>query len=71
LLQGFLVSASGYNAKLLIQAPETIAYWMKALLFTQPVGFVLGFFCLLLYPITRGKALEVRRLIDARRAATP
>lgn len=71
LLQGFLVSASGYNAQLPIQAPETIEYWMKALLFTQPVGFVLGFFCLLLYPITRGKALEVRRLIDARRKATP
>lgn len=69
LLQGFLVSASGYNAKLIIQAPETIAFWMKALLFTQPTGFVLGFFCFLAYPITRAKALEVRRLIDARRVA--
>jgi GPH family glycoside/pentoside/hexuronide:cation symporter len=67
-LQGFLVSDSGYNAKNLTQTPETIGYWMKALLFTQPVGFILGFFCVLAYPITRAKALEVRRLLDTRKA---
>jgi GPH family glycoside/pentoside/hexuronide:cation symporter len=66
-LQGFLVAASGYSAKLLIQTPETIAFWMKALMFTQPVGFLLGFLCVLAYPITRAKALEVRRLLDARK----
>ena len=69
LLQGFLVSASGYSAKLVIQTPETIIFWMKALLFTQPVGFLLGFLCILAYPLTRAKALEVRRLLDARNAA--
>jgi GPH family glycoside/pentoside/hexuronide:cation symporter len=66
-LQGFLVAASGYSAKLLIQTPETIAFWMKALMFTQPVGFLLGFLCVLAYPITRAKAMEVRRLLDARK----
>ncbi|HTR40408.1 MAG TPA: MFS transporter [Pseudomonadales bacterium] len=70
LLQGFLVSVSGYNAKLVMQAPETVAFWMKALLVTQPTGFVLGFCCLLAYPITRAKAMEVRRLIDARRVGS-
>ena len=40
---------------------------MKALLFTQPVGFLLGFACVLLYPITRAKALEVRRKLDAKK----
>ncbi len=67
-LQGFLVAASGYSAKLVIQAPETIAYWMKALLFTQPVGFLLGFVCILGYPTTRARALEVRRIIEGRKA---
>ena len=67
-LQGFLVSVSGYSAKLVTQAPETIAFWMKALLFTQPVGFLLGFFCIWVYPITRAKALNVRRQIEARKA---
>jgi GPH family glycoside/pentoside/hexuronide:cation symporter len=67
LLQGFLVSASGYSAKLVTQAPETIAYWMKALIVTQPVGFMLGFICLLAYPITRAKALEVRRQLEAKK----
>jgi len=38
------------------------------LLYTQPVGFLLGFICVLAYPITRAKALEVRRLLDARKA---
>jgi glycoside/pentoside/hexuronide:cation symporter, GPH family len=69
LLQGILVSASGYSARLLVQAPETITFWMKALLFTQPVGFLLGFACVLLYPITRAKALAVRQQLDARKAA--
>jgi GPH family glycoside/pentoside/hexuronide:cation symporter len=69
-LQGFLVSGSGYSAKLASQTPETIAYWMKALLFTQPVGFIFGFFCILVYPITRAKAAEVRRLLEVRKVAT-
>ena len=41
LVQGFLVAASGYSAKLAVQTPETINFWMKALLYTQPVGFLL------------------------------
>ena len=68
LIQGWLVSASGYSSKLAIQAPETIAFWMKSLLFTQPVGFLIGLACVMAYPITRAKALEVRRLLDARKA---
>jgi len=67
LVQGFLVAASGYSAKLAIQSPETISFWMKALLYTQPVGFLLGFICIQFYPITRAKAMEVRRLINTRK----
>jgi len=69
LLQGILVAASGYSNKLIEQAPDTIAFWMKALLITQPIGFILGFLLILAYPITRAKAMEVRRLLDARKAA--
>lgn len=68
LIQGWLVSASGYSSKLATQMPETIAFWMKSLLFTQPVGFLLGLACVLAYPITRAKAIEVRRQLDARKA---
>lgn len=67
LVQGFLVAASGYSAKLAVQTPETIDFWMKALLYTQPVGFLLGFVCILFFPITRAKALEVRGQINARK----
>ena len=67
LLQGFLISLSGYSSKLAVQSAETISFWMKALIFTQPVGFLLGFLFILAYPITRAKAMETRRLIDARR----
>jgi GPH family glycoside/pentoside/hexuronide:cation symporter len=69
-LQGFLLSYSGFNAALHVQTPETMDFWMKSLLFTQPTGFLLGFLCILFYPITRAKAIEVRRQLDARAAAS-
>ncbi len=65
-LQGVLLSASGFRSQLNAQAPETIAYWMKALLLTQPTGFLLGFACIMFYPITRDRALDVRRQLDER-----
>ena len=65
-LQGTLVAASGYSSKLVQQAPETIHFWMKALLFTQPAGFLLGFAVILLYPITRERARTTRARLDAR-----
>jgi len=67
LIQGWLVSASGFSSKLATQTPETIAFWMKSLLFTQPVGFLIGFAFLLAYPITRATAREVRRQLEARK----
>ncbi len=65
-LQGILVATSGYSSKLAQQAPETIHFWMKALLFTQPTGFLLGFALILLYPITRERAQATRARLDAR-----
>ena len=65
-LQGALVAASGYSSKLAQQDPETIRFWMKALLFTQPTGFLLGFALILLYPISRARAHATRAQLDSR-----
>jgi glycoside/pentoside/hexuronide:cation symporter, GPH family len=67
-LQGFLLQASGFNAKLDHQSPETVATWMKWLLLTQPTGFILGIVCILAYPLTKGRLQDIRRQIDARKA---
>ena len=66
LLQGFLLSSSGFDPSVLAQKSGTIAFWLKALLFSQPTGFVLGFLIVMTYPITHLKALETRRLLDER-----
>ena len=69
--QGVLLAASGFNAMLTHQAPETIRYWMLALVITQPVGFLLGVAVIVFYPLTRARVEEIRRTLDARaRTAT-
>jgi GPH family glycoside/pentoside/hexuronide:cation symporter len=67
-LQGFLLQASGFDAKLGQQTPETIATWMRWLLLTQPTGLVLGMVCIAAYPLTLARIAEVRRQLDARTA---
>jgi hypothetical protein len=52
------------------RAPETISFWMKSQLFTQPVGFATGFLCILACQITRAMAKETRRKIDQRKAGS-
>jgi glycoside/pentoside/hexuronide:cation symporter, GPH family len=66
LLQGFLLAASGFDPNAAIQKAGTIAFWLKALLSSQPAGFILGFFIILVYPITRATAREVRIQLDAK-----
>jgi len=66
-LQGVLLKMSGFDASLSVQTPETIAAWMKMLLYTQPTGFVLGLLCVAFYPITKAMALETRRKLDERK----
>ncbi|HVU06923.1 MAG TPA: hypothetical protein VHG89_00100 [Verrucomicrobiae bacterium] len=66
LLQGFLLTASGFDSHVAIQKVETITFWLKALLLSQPIGFILGFLIILAYPITRAKASEVRAQLNAR-----
>ena len=68
LLQGYLLEASGFQKGVFVGDPIVcMSYWMKALMLTQPVGFLLGFFCVMFYPITRAKASETRRLLDERK----
>ena len=65
--QGFLLQASGFNAKLDRQSLETVATWMKWLLMTQPTGFLLCIVCILAYPLTKARLREIRRQIDSRK----
>jgi GPH family glycoside/pentoside/hexuronide:cation symporter len=67
LLQGFLLTASGFDPGVAIQKAETIGFWLQALLLSQPTGFIAGFLFILLYPITQAKAREVRAQLDARK----
>ena len=66
LLQGFLLTASGFDPNVAAQKAGIVAFWLKALLFTQPTGFILGFVVILAYPITRATARDVRARLDAR-----
>ncbi|MCU0645750.1 MAG: MFS transporter [bacterium] len=65
--QGVLLVASGFNAALNIQSPETIRYWILALVVTQPIGFLIGIILMLFYPLTRARAEEIRRELELSR----
>ncbi len=67
LLQGFLLTTSGFDHHVAIQKAGTIAFWLKALLLSQPTGFILGFLIILAYPITRDMASDIRAQLDARK----
>ena len=69
LLQGFLLAASGFDPEVAVQKAGTIGFWLKALLLSQPTGFIFGFLIMLTYPITSAKAREVRAQLEARNAA--
>jgi len=58
--QGVLLVASGFNAALTLQAPETIQYWILALVVTQPFGFLIGIVIILFYPLSRTRVNEIR-----------
>jgi GPH family glycoside/pentoside/hexuronide:cation symporter len=64
--QGVLLVASGFNAALTLQASETITYWFRALIITQPAGFLLGILIILFYPLTRTRVEEIRRTLERR-----
>ena len=67
LLQGFLLQASGFDAKLDIQTPQTVTTWMYWLLLTQPTGLMLGMLCLFFYPLNKVKLLNIRQQLDDRK----
>lgn len=64
--QGVLLAASGFDAGLTMQAPETISYWILALVITQPVGFLIGILLVLFYPLTRERVEGIRAELKAR-----
>ena len=65
-LQGFLLTYSGFNAKLETQASGTVNSWMTWMIFTQPTGFLLGMLCFYVYPLTRARVREIRGQLDTR-----
>jgi GPH family glycoside/pentoside/hexuronide:cation symporter len=66
LLQGFLLKASGFDAKHAVQSAETIAQWMRWLLLTQPTGFILGLIVISFYPLAKARSLAIRAELDTR-----
>ena len=68
--QGVLLATSGFNAMLTHQAPETIQYWILALVVTQPFGFLIGIVVIVFYPLTRSRVEEIRMELDAQARPT-
>jgi GPH family glycoside/pentoside/hexuronide:cation symporter len=67
--QGYLLWRSGFNSSLEQQTPETISYWLKALIITQPVGCLIGLISILMYPLTRKRCQQIRDELNARKKA--
>lgn len=67
--QGWVLGWSSYNAHLSVQTPETIRYWLLAIVLTQPLGFLLGIFSIVIYPLNRQRCGEIRQQLDRREAA--
>ena len=70
-LQGVLLAASGFDASLVQQAPETIHIWMLSLIVTQPVGLLLGLILILAYPLTRARVASMTEEIRERTQGGP
>ncbi len=69
--QGYLLWVSGFNADLEQQSSGTIAFWLKALIITQPAGCLIGLFAIMMYPLTRKHCQQIRDELAARRNAKP
>ena len=68
--QGMLLVASGFDSSLTTQTPETIGFWILALVITQPIGFLIGILAILFYPLTRTQMATIRTQLEARAAPT-
>jgi GPH family glycoside/pentoside/hexuronide:cation symporter len=66
MFQGALLVWSGYDANLPTQTDATVKMWILMLVITQPLGFLLGFACILFYPLSRQQCREIRKELDAR-----
>jgi Na+/melibiose symporter-like transporter len=57
---------SGFDASLPTQSARTLTLWIIMLVITQPIGFLLGFVCVLFYPLSRQRCREIRVQLDQR-----
>ena len=71
MFQGALLVWSGFDASLPTQTAATVNLWILMLVITQPLGFLLGFGCVLFYPLSRQQCRQIREQLDARASAVP
>jgi GPH family glycoside/pentoside/hexuronide:cation symporter len=68
ILQGWVLVASGYNAKLPMQSESTMMFWLVAVVVSQPLGFLIGIISIMFYPLSRERMLDIRAKINARKS---
>lgn len=66
--QGIVLGWSGFDAKLDLQSPETVHFWLVAIMITQPLGFLVGMIAILFYPLNNARCREIRQQLDDRAA---
>ena len=66
MFQGVMLKLSGFDASLVNQSPETVRYWVLALVITQPLGFLISIVAILYYPLTRARSMEIRSILEER-----
>ena len=59
-LQGVLLVASGFDSKLDLQPASVINFWIYALILSQPLGFIIAFFAIMKYPLSRERCSEIK-----------
>ncbi len=66
-VSGLILTWSGFNPQIDVQAPETI-FWIRSMLVALPVvGFIFVIFFILRMPLTKQKCREIRIALESRR----
>lgn len=67
--QGVVLGWSAFNAHLSVQAPETVRFWLAAIVLTQPLGFLIGMVAIFFYPLNGERCRQIRAQLDERARA--
>lgn len=66
-LTGYMLVLAGYNTGAAMQTPETITNMRLMMVFVPATLAAIGFCLTLYFPITRKRALQIRRVLERRR----